>query len=120
MSPRSTVLRLTEDHIYQHLVAGASTVPNLPEKLTRFLDGRPDGRSPDLIPVRLGPGDRILLCSDGLSSYVPQESVREVLGSGGSAGNAADRLVSLALDQGGRDNITLIVIDVRPAGVTGR
>ncbi|MFY1637728.1 PP2C family protein-serine/threonine phosphatase [Solwaraspora sp. WMMB335] len=119
-SPRSTLLRLTEDHIYQHLVAGARTVPDLPEKLTRFLDGRPDGRSPDLTPVHLAPGDRVLLCSDGLSSYVPQQSVQAALNSGGSADSVADQLVSLALEQGGQDNITVIVVDVHLVNGAGR
>lgn len=41
-----------------------------------FLDGRQDGRSPDITRLHLNPGDRILLCSDGLSSYVPAEAIR--------------------------------------------
>ncbi|MDG4757700.1 protein phosphatase 2C domain-containing protein [Micromonospora sp. WMMD710] len=108
----SAMLQISEDHTYQHLVANADKVPNLGEKLARFLDGRNDGRSPDLTPLHLQPGDRILLCSDGLSSYVPGEQIRAALDSDGSPGDIADQLVTVAVNQGGHDNITVIVIDV--------
>ena len=61
---------------------------------------------------RLRPGDRILLCSDGLSSYVPEQLVRATLGSPHDPAQAADDLVALALKHGGRDNVTVVVIDV--------
>ena len=58
------------------------------------------------------PGDRWLLCSDGLSSYVPEEKIASVLASVPSARDAADRLVKESLDQGAPDNVTVVVIDV--------
>jgi PPM family protein phosphatase len=105
-------VQITEDHTYSHLVADAADVPNLPERLSRFLDGRADGRSPDLTPWKLQPGDRFLLCSDGLSSYVPHDLIHAAMSSSDSTDDVADRLVSLALDHGGPDNVTVIVIDV--------
>jgi PPM family protein phosphatase len=48
MRGRRHMVQISEDHTYQHLVAGAATVPTLPEKITRFLDGRQDGRSADV------------------------------------------------------------------------
>jgi serine/threonine protein phosphatase PrpC len=108
----SPMVQVSEDHTYRHLVADANEVPNLPEKLARFLDGRKDGRSPDLIALQLRPGDRILLCSDGLSSYVPQEIISAALNSPHNAGEIADGLIASALDRGGRDNVTVIVVNV--------
>ncbi|RQX10567.1 serine/threonine-protein phosphatase [Micromonospora ureilytica] len=108
----NAMLQISEDHTYGHLVANAGTVPNLGEKLARFLDGRNDGRSPDLTPLQLHPGDRVLLCSDGLSSYVPHEQIRAALSSSESPGKVADQLVAMAVDQGGHDNVTVIVIEV--------
>ncbi|MEV4497410.1 protein phosphatase 2C domain-containing protein [Micromonospora arborensis] len=108
----NAMLQISEDHNYEHLVANAAKVPGLGERLTRCLDGRNDGRSPDLTPLQLHPGDRILLCSDGLSSYVPHEQIRAALDSDGNLGDIADQLVGLALAQGGHDNVTVIVIDV--------
>jgi serine/threonine protein phosphatase PrpC len=110
---RSRLTQITEDHTYQHLVADASEVPSLPEKLARFLDGRKDGRSPDLTALQLRIGDRVLLCSDGLSSYVPEEFIRGILNTVKSPSQVADELVSSALDQGGRDNVTVCVIDIK-------
>jgi serine/threonine protein phosphatase PrpC len=112
---RCAIVQITEDHTYQHLVADAANVPDLPERMTRFLDGRTDGRSPDLTPWQLRPGDRFLLCSDGLSSYVPLEQIHAVLSSSGEPGETADRLIELAIDQGGPDNITVVVVDVHDA-----
>lgn len=106
--------RITEDHIYKHLVAAAATVPSLPERLARFLDGRPDGRSPDITTWHLEPGDRFLLCSDGLSTYVPHELIDDALCSRSTPSEAVDRLVDLGIDHGGHDNITAAVIDVNP------
>ncbi len=111
----SKLTQLTEDHTYEHLVADAADVPNLPARLARFLDGRADGRSPDLTAVELQPGDRFLLCSDGLSSVVPHELISASLSSSSDPNSASESLVALALDHGGPDNVSVIVIDVSTA-----
>jgi protein phosphatase len=103
--------QITEDHTYEHLVADAAAVPDLPERLSRWLDGRPDGRSPDLTVRDLRPGERFMLCSDGLSAVVPHELVHATLSSSSGPDEAADRLIALAIDRGGPDNITVVVID---------
>jgi protein phosphatase len=108
--PNLTV-QITEDHTYGHLLAEAATVPNLPDRLSRFLDGRADGRSADMTVWASRPGDRLLLCSDGLSSYVPHQLVHAALAAPGPAEKAANQLVQHALDHGGPDNVTVIVID---------
>jgi len=110
---QSRMVQISEDHTYQHLVAQANAVPDLPERLARFLDGRKDGRSPDLTIFQLHPGDRILLCSDGLSSYVPEDLIRRTVGRPRSPAEVAADLLTSALDHGGRDNVTVIVIDIK-------
>jgi protein phosphatase len=74
------------------------------------LDGTPRAE-PELrtVPARLG--DRLLLCSDGLSDVVEDEVIAEVLRTGSNR-DTAHRLVELALQGGGRDNISVIVVDV--------
>ncbi|MET0811461.1 MAG: protein phosphatase 2C domain-containing protein [Microbacterium sp.] len=62
-----------------------------------------------LFPAELG--DRILVCSDGLTSDVPDARIREVLASAVDPQAAADLLVAEAVDAGGRDNITVVVVD---------
>ncbi|MEU0518804.1 protein phosphatase 2C domain-containing protein [Streptosporangium sp. NPDC006007] len=111
----SEIVQITEDHTYGNLVADANSMPNLSGRISRFLDGRPDGRSPDLTVRELRSGDRFLLCSDGLSSAVPDKLIRDALRSSSDSEEAATRLITLANDHGGPDNITVIVIDVRNA-----
>ncbi len=57
-------------------------------------------------------GDRWLLCSDGLSSYVSDDKIETVLAAGTSAKAAADRLVKESLDQGAPDNVTVVIVDI--------
>lgn len=110
------LIRVTEDHTYGNLVSDAASVPNLPERISRFLDGRVDGRSPDLAIRELRGGDRFLLCSDGLSSVVPHELIYGAMATPGAPGETADHLVRLAVDRGGPDNITVIIMDVADRG----
>ncbi|MCZ6767036.1 MAG: Stp1/IreP family PP2C-type Ser/Thr phosphatase [bacterium] len=64
-----------------------------------------------LSPFKMSVGDVFLLCSDGLTSLVPDEEVAETLSSG-STKNMCATLVDLANDKGGKDNITVQVIKV--------
>ncbi|MGL4340310.1 MAG: PP2C family protein-serine/threonine phosphatase [Rhodoglobus sp.] len=58
------------------------------------------------------PGDRWLLCSDGLSSYVTDEKVRYALSTIPTAQAAAERLIKESLDQGAPDNVTIVIVDI--------
>lgn len=58
-----------------------------------------------------GPGDRWLLCSDGISDYLPEDAITEVLGNSDTLA-AATRLVDLAIGADSRDNVTAVVADV--------
>ncbi|KAF2416038.1 protein phosphatase 2C domain-containing protein [Microbacterium sp. B35-30] len=57
-------------------------------------------------------GDRWLLCSDGLTDYVPDAEIRALLMNIPDAAAAAEACVALALDAGSRDNVTAVVCDV--------
>lgn len=74
----------------------------------------------DFVDLPLTTGLRLLLCSDGLTKEVSHERLRLHLAARLSARETANALLDAALSQGGRDNITLIVIDVvRAPDVTG-
>jgi len=62
------------------------------------------------------PGDRWLLCSDGLSSYVTTEKILAALSTIPDAADAAQRLVKDALDQGAPDNVTVVLVDIDETG----
>ncbi len=66
----------------------------------------------DTTVVVTKPGDRWLLCSDGLSSYVAEDKLHAVLASSLSAPDAADKLIKESLDQGAPDNVTVILVDI--------
>jgi protein phosphatase len=93
--------RLTQDQAEHH-----------PQRslLLQALDGRNEVEPVVLITQPVA-GDRYLLCSDGLSDYVPYETIAQALG-GGTPDLAADGLVKSALDNGAPDNVTVIVFDV--------
>lgn len=57
-------------------------------------------------------GDRWLICSDGLSSYVSDEKMEHVLETFPSAQEAAERLIKESLDQGAPDNVTVVLVDI--------
>ncbi|SQG63688.1 protein phosphatase [Corynebacterium renale] len=66
---------------------------------------------PGLWTLDAQPGDRLLLCSDGLSDPVTHETIESTL-AGGTPEEAAQRLIALALRSGGPDNITVVIADV--------
>jgi serine/threonine protein phosphatase PrpC len=68
--------------------------------------------------VPLADGDRFMLCSDGISEYVTEAEVGEVLTKQPSPARAAQKLVDMALDRGGGDNATAVVVRVLEAGET--
>ncbi|HEY9311207.1 PP2C family protein-serine/threonine phosphatase [Williamsia sp.] len=57
-------------------------------------------------------GDRYLLCSDGLSDVVSEETIRDTMSSVENHKDCADRLIELALRGGGPDNVTVVIADV--------
>lgn len=66
---------------------------------------------PHLELIQVQPGDRVLLCSDGLSDPVTQQTIQLALGDG-TPEMAANRLIELALRSGGPDNVTVVVAEV--------
>jgi PPM family protein phosphatase len=66
----------------------------------------------DLLSLDLMEGDRLLLCSDGLTAMVDSESIAGVMADEENPQAAADKLVELANGAGGEDNITVLVLDV--------
>jgi protein phosphatase len=65
--------------------------------------------APDVAHVECPPGSRLLLCTDGLTNMVDDAGLTELLGRG-SAQEACDFLVEAALDAGGVDNVTVVVV----------
>lgn len=79
--------------------------------ITASLRGEPSDlvRVSERVAVR---GDRWLLCSDGVSDYLPDDAIAAVLRTPGETGQVAELLVAAALHAGSRDNVTAVVADV--------
>ena len=110
------LVQFTHDHtLVQDLVDQGRITPEQanthPQRslLMRALDGREV--EPDLDVREAMPGDRYLLCTDGLSGVVSEETILDALLLP-TPQNSVDRLVELALKGGGPDNVTVVVADV--------
>ena len=104
-----------DDTFVQSLVNDGKLAPedvsSHPQKslILKAYTGRPV--EPHLELIQVQPGDRILLCSDGLSDPVTQQTIQLALGDG-TPEMAANRLIELALRSGGPDNVTVVVAEV--------
>jgi len=88
-------------------------LPGLPSStVTQTIGGRREATDiqPHLAADELGPDRRVLLCTDGLTDYVPSSEIHQVLGRR-CGPVAVEELISLALVAGGRDNITVVLIE---------
>ena len=83
--------------------------------ITRALGTAPTVH-PDLYELNVSPGDRLLLCSDGLCGMLDDEAITKILGAYRNPQLCADELVNAANEAGGHDNITAVVVDVGGAG----
>lgn len=105
--------QVTHDHTLAQRVrdryGGAEDLAHLEHVLVNAIGG--DGKPPEVESHRLHlmAGDRLLLCSDGLSGELPEPTLAGLLAGAGSPTDACQRLVSAALDAGGRDNVTTVV-----------
>lgn len=113
-----SLLQVSEDHtvVQQLIEEGRLTAEEAEVHPHRSILTRALGVEPDVEvatkTLRVKAGDRLLLCSDGLTSMVPQEAITEILTKHKEPQKAADSLVTAANEAGGVDNTTAIVIDV--------
>ena len=110
--------QVTEDHsVVAELVRRGSITAEEAEQhphrnvITRALGAEAEVDA-DVVSTELKVGDVVLLCSDGLSSYVPQATIAEVLAESETLDDAARGLVECANAAGGTDNVTVVLARV--------
>lgn len=110
--------RLTRDHtLVQELVQAGQLSPEeaaqnpLRHMLTNVVGGTDPGLRVDVTKLHLTAGDRLLLCSDGLTEMVADDAITAALQAHPEPRLACEQLLSAANERGGRDNITVIVAD---------
>jgi len=111
-----TLRRITRDHTVAQEYADLGMIGQeevathrMHHVLTRAVGGPEEQLEGDLHHVRIENGDRLLLCSDGLTDMASEEEIAGVLAAEPSSDAACRELIGLALERGGRDNVTAIV-----------
>lgn len=108
---RSNLKQLTTDQTWE-VYATENQVNNPYGKDLRQAIGVGETVEPQLLTTTLAKGDWLLVCSDGLTKMVSDDAIKSALRRGGEAQAVAQRLIDLALQAGGRDNITVCLAHV--------
>jgi protein phosphatase len=112
----NTLRQLTRDHTMAQqfidmgiLSAGSLEARRLGHILTNCLGANSQGIRVDVRHLQLAYGDRLLLCTDGLTDMVGDDQVADILRERANPDAACDALLELALEHGGTDNITMVL-----------
>jgi serine/threonine protein phosphatase PrpC len=106
-----------DDSLVQRLLDDGAITPEEARRhpqrslVVAALDGDPQRPPPRIATLAARPGDRLLLCSDGLTDAVDEDAIADALAIE-DRGACAQRLVDLALAAGARDNVSVVVADV--------
>ncbi len=126
------LIQLTLEHTLERLISASAALrrarlearrPRVPDHRSPDAAGdagaHPDAPDVSIEHVQLWSGDRVLLCTDGLTDVVQEDRISEVLASQRSPGEECRRLVDLALTNGATDSVTVLVADYRTERAPG-
>jgi len=112
------LVQVTTDHsVVQELVAAGRLSPEEAENhpygnvITRAV-GPSENAAPDYVHLEIVDGDRFVICSDGLTKELTDYGIQHFLSEHAGAADAVRAMLDAALENGGRDNITIIVLNV--------
>ncbi|MDL9980508.1 PP2C family protein-serine/threonine phosphatase [Microbacterium sp. ASV49] len=113
-----SLVQITTDHsVVQELVAAGRLSPEEAEHhpygnvITRAV-GPSDSVTPDYVRLDLVDGDRFVVCSDGLTKELTDYGIQHFLAEHDDPAEAVEAMLAAALENGGRDNVTIIVLNV--------
>jgi protein phosphatase len=111
--------QLTTDHSLAQALVEAKTISaeearehRFKNVLWKYLGSREVGEGPEVRTLFVRPGDKILLCTDGLTGVVDDERLQEALQEQSDPQQCAEALCQLALDSGSRDNVSAVVLEI--------
>jgi len=112
--------QLTRDHTHVQKLVDAGMITReeaathrLRHVLTNAIGGKEKAIDVDVLRLELADGDRLLLCTDGLTEVVDDDEIADVLGRGKAPEIVCRSLVDLALERGGPDNVTVVTARFR-------
>ncbi|MBS0653369.1 MAG: serine/threonine-protein phosphatase, partial [Verrucomicrobia bacterium] len=115
---RGKLLQISHDHSLRAMLLEEQDIdrelldqPGFKNVITRAL-GTQSHVTPDIGVVPIQPGDIYLLCSDGLTDLVPDTEIASILSSGKNPQETCESLISAALEKGGNDNITVLMVKI--------
>ncbi|OWK35138.1 PP2C family protein-serine/threonine phosphatase [Fimbriiglobus ruber] len=113
------IQQLTVDHSLAQALVEAKTISAAEAKehrfknvLWKYLGSKEVGDGPEVPVIQVQPGDRFLLCTDGLTGAVSDEQLASYIAGQSDMQACAEGLGQLALDSGSRDNVSCILIEV--------
>lgn len=118
----SKLEQITEDHTW---VARAMKAGDITSEQARIHPwrhvlsqclGRKDLQPIEVYPLEVQPGDRLLLCSDGLTEELSDDLITSHLQTGLSKDESSTQLIEAAKEKGGRDNITVVIVEINETG----
>lgn len=112
------LVQVTTDHsVVQELIAAGKISPDEAEGhpysnvITRAV-GASELTAPDYVTIDVRAGDRFVICSDGLTKELTDYGIQHFLNENADPGAAVDAMLAAALENGGRDNVTLVIVQV--------
>lgn len=112
------LVQVTTDHsVVQELIAAGKISPEEAEGhpysnvITRAV-GASELNAPDYVTIDVRAGDRFVICSDGLTKELTDYGIQHFLRENAEPGPAVDAMLAAALENGGRDNVTLVIVQV--------
>ena len=112
------LVQVTTDHsVVQELITAGKLSPEEAEGhpysnvITRAV-GASELTAPDYVTIDVRAGDRFVICSDGLTKELTDYGIQHFLREHRDPGDAVDAMLAAALENGGRDNVTLIVVQI--------
>jgi serine/threonine protein phosphatase PrpC len=113
---KNSLEQITVDHTMSEILAASGQISReeaqhspMRHALWNVLGGRTDELSIDVYKLTLEADDVLLLCTDGLYEMVPTDRLEELLNSSENAATTCRKLIDLANESGGKDNITVVV-----------
>jgi protein phosphatase len=115
------IVKVTEDHSWVDeqvklgLMSKAEAETDRRKNIVTRCVGTHQDITVDTYRWSIVPGDMLLLCTDGLVNMVPDRDIEKVFRKYGTAAEIAQRLVAMANENGGKDNITVVVANISPS-----
>ena len=115
--PKLKILSNDHSYVWEKVIAGELTAEEArthqySNVITQSLGDPSSAPAPESAVFNLKSGQKIILCSDGLNSMLPDEIIEEILSSEGTIKENVDGLIHAANEAGGHDNTTVILLDI--------